>query len=55
MVEDTAPEVCDRVSEPAYPLPEDREISNPAGAVTVKSVLRVEPDTVKVCVEEAVP
>jgi len=55
VVEETAPEVCDRVSDPAYPLPEDGEISNPAGAVTVKSVLRVEPDTVKVCVEEAVP
>jgi hypothetical protein len=55
VVEETAPEVRDRVSEPVYPLSEDREISNPAGAVTVTSPLKVEPDTVKICVEEAVP
>jgi hypothetical protein len=31
------------------------EISYPAGAVTVTSPFKVEPDTVKACVEEAVP
>ena len=54
-MEETDPEVCGRVSDPAYPLPEDREISNPAGAVTVTSAPKVEPETVKVWVEEAVP
>jgi hypothetical protein len=55
VVEDTIPEVCVRTSEPAYPVPEDKEISIPVGAVTVKSTLRVEPETVKVWVEESVP
>ena len=55
MVEATLPDVCARTSDPAYPLPEDREISVPAGAVTVTSPLKVEPETVKVWVEEAVP
>jgi hypothetical protein len=55
VVEATLPEVAVRISDPAYPLPEDREISVPVGAVTVTSPLKVEPDTVKVCVEEAVP
>jgi len=54
-VEATLPDVCARTSDPAYPPPEDREISNPVGAVTVKYSLRVEPETVNVCVEEAVP
>ena len=54
-MEETDPEVCARTSDPAYPLPEDREISVPVGAVTVRFPERVEPETVKLAVEDAVP
>jgi hypothetical protein len=51
----TEPELAVRVRESAKLLPEDRETSTPFGGVTVRFPERVEPDTAKVCVEEAVP
>jgi hypothetical protein len=51
----TVPEVAVKFSESAYPLPELKDTSNPAGAVTVRFPDKVDPETVKLAVEDAVP
>jgi hypothetical protein len=51
----TVPEVAVRFNESPYPLPSVKETSRPVGAVTVRFPERVEPETVKFAVEDAVP
>jgi hypothetical protein len=54
-VEATLFEVAVRLRESANPLPIDRDTSNPVGAVTVRFPESVDPETVKLAVDEAVP
>jgi hypothetical protein len=49
------PELCVSVTEDPNPEEEFVEISNPVGAVTVTSFVKLTPDTEKEVLEEAVP
>jgi hypothetical protein len=54
-VEATLFEVAVRLRESANPVLEERDTSSPVGAVTVRFSDKVDPETVKLAVEEAVP